>query len=145
METTPVKKIQTLGLKSRVFIGKYKGTETTVQEIIDNDPDYFKWMLGNVAFIKFTPEVHAYAGSEQPALIKYDMTQDKLQRSLELVTNLHNGIDPVSDANGVRQVHGLPSQINIHSGIADIELLLKYLLQEVRRGNDTLKPSDAQA
>ncbi|MCQ2191261.1 MAG: hypothetical protein MJZ23_00170 [Paludibacteraceae bacterium] len=78
--------MSTYGLLDRIPFGKHSGD--TVKYIIDNDKNYYRWMVENCYDVDFTDDVYDYANGADYSKKRGDPKEDEYQRLLDICRNM---------------------------------------------------------
>lgn len=142
METTAVKPVlpknadaKTLGLKHQLFLKKYKTTGKLISEIVEEDPSYILWAHENVAYIKFTDEVIKKLTEvlAQGTRVNFVFDEAELKEHSDVINSVASGLDTYGNE-GIRQLHGVSNDVNVHKSLDYFRRLSRYLQQEIKPG-----------
>ena len=116
-----------------ILFGKYKGKK--VEELLTEDPSWIIWAQKNVAFLQFTDSVlvkaqKAIAGTPK---LSFTFNELELQDAVDRLQEMSRGLDTYGE-NGVRQLHGIGNQVDLHRTLGILKQMTLFILQEKEAG-----------
>ena len=109
------------------FFGGHKGK--TVGQLLEEVPSYILWAQARVAYVKFPVDILEEA--EQRAAGTFDtfkLDLKELEKQSEVVRSMVSGLDSYG-SNGVRQLHGLGDNADLHATLNYFLRLAAHLIK----------------